>query len=242
MEIKLLSYNEKSLDLIYLACRQCYFDGWVGDIDISSIDKEEKNKLIKHVISSGHTSTLEHVCFSFAIKGISRACSHQLVRHRIGFSYSQQSQRYVGNNKGELGENERISTYVIPTKIKKNPEAIEIFNRFLEETERTYDKLKNLGISNEDSRFVLPNATKTNIVVTANCRSLLHFFEERCCSCAQWEIRELANKMLDICKDKLPEVFNDCGPKCYNLGYCNESSKRTCGKKPLKKDFLKEKI
>ena len=104
-----------------------------------------------------------------------------------------------------------------------------------------FDKIKELGIPNEDCRFVLPNASITRIVTTMNCRALINFFGERCCTCAQWEIRNLANEILKICKNTLPEVFNTIGPKCFKLGYCPENKKRSCGIRPHKSKFFGEK-
>ncbi|MCD6407688.1 FAD-dependent thymidylate synthase, partial [bacterium] len=180
---------------------------------------------------------LEHVKFTFGVEGVSRALTHQLVRHRIA-SYSQQSQRYV---KAENFE------YIIPPLIEKDEILKKEFLTIMEEIKETYNRIlkrfEEIGIkgekANQDARYILPNAAATKIVITMNARELLHFFRVRCCSRAQWEIRELAYKMLEICKEKLPSVFENAGPKCVFLGYCPEGEKFTCGRYPLKKDVIK---
>lgn len=234
MEVRLLEVTPNAKELIYATCRQCYYDGWVGSSYPMDASEKAKDALIKSVVASGHHSVIEHVYFSFAIDGVSRALTHQLVRHRIA-SYSQQSQRYVSND-GEFD----INNYVIPPSIKKNDIALEEFINTLRQIQYQYNQLKGFGIPSEDVRFLLPNAVKTRIVVTMNCSSLLHFFGVRCCDAAQWEIRKLANAMLVICKEKLPVVFENGGSKCISLGYCPEGKKRTCGKYPLKEKFLEK--
>ena len=250
MKIKLLSMTPNAKELIFTAARQCYSDGWVGDawqecgadkvqiVDLNDhhicTDKEIDN-LVKYLKESGHTSVLEHVKFTFAIDEISRACSHQLVRHRIA-SYSQASQRYVN-----LISDFSTDNYVTPPKIKKNKVAYGKYEGILSDIQNAYNELVDLGIEAEDARFVLPNATKTRIVVTMNCVALLHFFSLRSCSLAQWEIRDLSDKMLKICKNKLPVVFENAGSRCVSLGYCPESSKRSCGKYPIKSKIILDK-
>jgi thymidylate synthase (FAD) len=161
---------------------------------------------------------LSHLSYVFAVEGISRVCSHQLVRHRVA-SYSQQSQRYV--------EVERLSEYVVvPKTIQKR--GREAFDALVEEASRAYRRLIELGVPREDARFVLPNATETHLLVTMDGRSLLHFFGLRCCLRAQWEIRELADAMLLEVRRIEPELFRSAGPYCYQLGYCPEG-RFTCG-------------
>lgn len=237
MRVEMLEKTSNPLDLLYGAARQCYNKGSILDRykewDISDTKKEI---LVKKVINSGHLSVLEHVSISFIVDNVSRALTHQLVRHRTG-KYSQQSQRYAGLGEGK---NEGICPYVIPPKIKNNEKAAEIFENLHEKILEAYQDLYDLGVPAEDARFVLPNSIKSGIVMTMDLRNLLHFFGERCCSCSQWEIRRLAYKMLDICKREFPYVFNGKGPKCKTLGYCNEPSNRSCGKLPLKKDIFIE--
>ena len=225
IRVEILDVTNACDDLIYMAARQCYNEGSI--IDMSTYDSSDVAKLIKHCQNSGHHTVLEHAKVTFAIDGISRALSHQLVRHRIA-SYSQQSQRYAGIGEGG---------FVIPMTVRENPKAKMKFDLLLEDIGRCYKELIGLDIPAEDARMVLPNATITRIVVTMNFRALLHFFEERLCKCAQWEIRDLAKQMLKAVKD-YSIVFNEAGPKCERLGYCPESSKRWCGRKPLKKTFF----
>lgn len=174
-------------------------------------------KALAHVLASGHESVLEHWSATFAIEGISRACSHQLVRHRVA-SYSQQSQRYVNMDGFE---------YVMPESIE-NWNCVNEYEYIMGEIQHIYDHLVRMGVPEEDARYVLPNACCTNIVVTMNARELRHFFGERCCSRAQWEIREMAEKMLEQVRAVAPVLFEDVGPKCLRLGYCPEV--KGCGR------------
>ncbi len=237
INVQLLDVTKNAVSLIYSACRQCYSTKFAGDIYQSSQpDQEKKEKFIKKVLSSGHQSPLEHVKLTFAVEGVSRALTHQLVRHRIA-SYSQQSQRYV--NASGFG-------YIVPPSISKNKRMRQEFLDIMSKIQLSYDKLISLfeesdkkgEKANQDARFVLPQAAETKIVVSMNCRELLHFFQQRCCTRAQWEIRALADKMLTISKEVLPPVFLNSGAKCISLGYCPEGEKFTCGRYPLKKEFL----
>ncbi|WP_027186210.1 FAD-dependent thymidylate synthase [Desulfovibrio inopinatus] len=232
LDVRLLAETPDALSLIYAAFRQCYHAGFVGDmwpkLLSGEISQDKQAEFIEKVMQSGHDSPIEHVSFTFAISGVSRALTHQLVRHRIA-SYSQQSQRYV--DAGGFG-------YIMPPAIAGIPEAKEVFESFMAHAEETYGKLQELLAhrgkkSNEDARFVLPNAAGSKIVVTMNCRSLIHFFELRCCMRAQWEIRALADLMLKECRMALPVVFAVAGAKCERLRYCPENAAFTCGKYPL---------
>ena len=223
LQVSILSHTDKPLETIYKAARQCYSAGSVADMEPAS--REKMADLIRRCIRSGHTSVLEHVSFTFAISGVSRALSHQLVRHRMA-SYSQQSQRYV--KAGEL-------EYVCPPSLHESlSEEISYFFSSMTAAECAYRDMLAAGVPAEDARFILPNATATNIVMTMNCRALLHFFEERCCRKAQWEIHRLAMRMMDCMVDELPEVFNFAGPKCRRLGYCPED--KGCGMYPKKEN------
>ena len=164
---------------------------------------------------------LKHISFTFAISGISRACSHQLVRHRVA-SYSQQSQRYV--RLASLADEA-----VEPSTIEADPEADMVFKGFLRAAEYAYNRLLSLGVPEEDARFVLPNAAPTNIVVTMTGEALYHFFGLRCCNRAQAEIRELADRMLVLCRRVEPELFRRAGPYCFQKGYCEEGP-LSCGR------------
>lgn len=234
MKVELLEMSANPEEIIYASARQCYSEKDAYDIFIESkkLKKEKIEKFIKEIVKSGHESVLEHVKFTFSISGVSRALTHQLIRHRIA-SYSQQSQRYV---------NMENFNYIIPPSIKNDKSLLEIYQNAMDGVKDAYKKLikgfKELGlkgeVANQDARYILPNAVETKIIITMNCRELLHFFKVRCCMRAQWEIRELAYKMLQICKEKLPSVFEKSGAKCEFLGYCPEGKKFTCGKYPLK--------
>ena len=183
-------------------------------------------KSLKHALSAGHESVLEHLSFTFRIEGISRACSHQLVRHRLA-SYSQKSQRYVSEQDFE---------YILPPSISQNDTARALYEDCMKNLSSAYRALVDAGVPKEDARYVLPNACATDLIMTMNARELLHFFNLRCCSRAQWEIREMANQMLKLCKDCAPLIFENAGPSCKKLGYCPEV--KSCGKVPtLKKLF-----
>lgn len=160
---------------------------------------------------------MPHLCYTFSIEKISRACSHQLVRHRIA-SFSQQSQRYITVKR----LNERV---VIPPSI----ESQHVFDTLIEHASNSYQKLVENGTPKEDARFVLPNATETSLLMTMEGRSLLHFFGLRTCNRAQWEIKALADKMLELLREVEPKIFNTAGPYCYQLGYCPEG-RYSCGK------------
>jgi len=234
LNIKLIDVTDNAIAIIYSACRQCYSSKFAADIleeGLSKAGKEEE--FIRQVVASGHESPLEHVKFTFAIEGVSRALTHQLVRHRVA-SYSQQSQRYV---------KESDFDYIIPPSIEKDKLLKKQYIAVMLGIQQSYSALikafEKAGtkgeIANQDARFLLPQAAETKIMVTMNCRELLHFFKHRCCSRAQWEIRALANAMLKICKNKLPAVFSAGGAKCEYLGYCPEGEKFSCGRYPIKK-------
>lgn len=232
--VELLAHTPEPLSLVYAAFRQCYHAGFVADmwprLLSGEISREKQAEFVSSIIGSGHSSPVEHVSFTFALSGVSRALTHQLVRHRIA-SYSQQSQRYVDSSRFD---------YVLPPAVAANPAARERFEKFMDEVGAAYrDILKMLeadgreGSAREDARFVLPQAAASNIVVTMNCRALFNFFEHRCCTRAQWEIRTVARRMLELCRGVLPELFGRAGAKCERLGYCPEGEKFTCGRYPL---------
>lgn len=183
-------------------------------------------KIMKHCINSGHTSVTEFCDFTFHIEGISRVLSHQLVRHRLA-SYAQRSQRYCSED--GFG-------YILPLTIK-NKECAKIeYNKLMDKIAETYEYLQELGVPNEDARMVLPNACETVIEVKMNLRSLMHFMNERLCTCAQWEIRQLAQEMRREVIAKVPELEACLVPKCEKngkeFGACNESKSRSCGRHP----------
>ena len=184
-------------------------------------------KALDHALASGHESVLEHWSATFAIEGISRACSHQLVRHRLA-SYSQQSQRYVNMDGFDFVTPESISNA-----------SDDVYNEYLslmDALDKIYRSFVERGIPEEDARYILPNACCTNIVVTMNARALRHFLGMRLCVRAQKEIRELAERMLELLKEECPVLFEDIGPQCEQKGYCGEE--RTCGHMPAKNDII----
>jgi thymidylate synthase (FAD) len=233
--IELLAHTPDALELIYAAFRQCYHAGYVGEmwprLLSGELGREKQAEFVAQILESGHASPIEHVSFTFALSGVSRALTHQLVRHRLA-SYSQQSQRYVDASRFD---------YIMPPAIAKNATIQARFMRFMDEVGEAYRDIRTLleaegrtgAQANEDARFVLPQAAQTRIVVTMNCRALLHFFEQRCCMRAQWEIRAVANKMLDKCREALPEIFMLAGAKCERRKYCPEGTRFTCGRYPL---------
>ena len=162
---------------------------------------------------------MKHASFTFSISGVSRALTHQLVRHRMA-SYTQQSQRYVKVE--DLAE-----TAVKPKTVDGDAESL--FRGVMEHIQDAYGRLLSAGVPEEDARFILPNAAPTNIIVTMTAKHLLHFFGLRCCNRAQWEIRELADRMLKLVRSVDPEAFRKAGPNCYQLGYCPEGS-FSCGR------------
>lgn len=210
MNVKLIAHTPDPEKIVYAAAKTCYSKKTGTKLLEKPFDEKAK-KLVTNIVSRGHHSVIEHATFTFSIEGISRACSHQLVRHRIA-SFSQQSQRYVNLNK---------LPHVVPPTIEKNEDARKLFDDVIGEIRSAYQKLMELGIPKEDSRFVLPNATNTNLIVTMNARSLWHFFKLRCCLRAQWEIRKLAWLMLKEVKQIAPTIFKDAGPWCIG-GTCPE--------------------
>jgi thymidylate synthase (FAD) len=159
----------------------------------------EPGRFLKARVHEGHESLIEHASVTFEISGISRACSHQLVRHRLA-SYSQESQRYVDMSDPE---------FVIPPLVAENPEAMEIWKSFMAQVANTYHQLRQAGVRKEDARFMLPNAAATRIIATMNFRTLRHFFSVRCHKAAQWEISNLALEMLRQVHAIAPSVFGD---------------------------------
>ncbi|MFZ4454303.1 FAD-dependent thymidylate synthase [Salibacterium aidingense] len=156
-------------------------------------DGTDADRLMRMIVRSGHTSTLEHLSFTFAIEGVSRALLSQLTRHRVGFSFSVQSQRYV-----KFGSENKSGgmDYVMPDSVKGHPDAEDTFRQFMKEAQDYYDCLREDGISSEDARAVLPNATATNLVLTGNLRALLDFYgKRRKGRGGQHEITELAEAL-----------------------------------------------
>ena len=222
MQVKLMQYTPEPERTVAMAARLCY--SAVGAEELAEkMSPSQVEGLVRKIVDLGHLSTLEHVNFTFAVEGISRVLSHQLVRHRIA-SYSQQSQRYVGEHDFEA---------IVPPTIAARPEAAGKFAALMSQIRTAYEELTALGVPKEDARYVLANATETKVVITMNARTLLHFFSLRCCMRAQWEIRAMAEAMLKEARQAAPLLFAKAGPTCVSAGYCSEG-KMSCGRaKPL---------
>jgi len=217
MIVKLLSHSINALKTCAAAANGCYSKESSAEI-FENMDEIKAEKLLKKIIKLGHVSIIEHANFTFSISGVSRSLTHQLVRHRIA-SYSQQSQRYVKYDNID---------FVIPNSIKNNKKTHGKFVNYIKLASKIYRELVEMGVKSEDARFILPNATCTAITVTMNARELLHFFKLRTCTKAQWEIREMAEKMLIEVKKISPIIFENAGPKCISEKKCLES--KPCGR------------
>lgn len=242
MKVTLISHTPEPEKLVAVSGKLCYSSSDIESLREGLTDDKIKD-YIKMLVSIGHESVMEHVSFTFGIEGISRACSHQLVRHRIA-SYSQKSQRYVNENGFE---------FITPPAVHEVPEAETEYMKIISDITESYSKIAELlteyhknnlmndGIDEktalskarktaiEDARFILPNACETKIVVTMNVRSLFNFFRHRCCNRAQWEIRSVANEMLRLCLEVAPNIFCNAGASCIAEGRCPEG-KMSCGK------------
>jgi thymidylate synthase (FAD) len=212
LRVKLLRHTADSELLCGAAAATTVKSGRPSEI-LQKMDLDTAKRRIRQVTGYGHASVIEHASFTFSVEDVSRAMTHQLVRHRIA-SYTQQSQRYVTYD--------TIEKYVTPPSIVGNAEAKKVFDETLERISEAYRQLLKMTVPKEDARFILPNAAKTNIIVTMNARELRHFFNLRCCARAQWEIREVATEMLKQAKKAAPALFEDCGPTCVEVGYCPE--------------------
>ena len=222
--------------LIYTACRTCYSELDPQEIFrravAGEVDPAKQQKLIQGVIESGHGSTIEHIVFTFGISGVSRTLSHQLVRHRAGVAFDQQSQRYV-TFKG--------ASTMLPASIedaeRRRPRGLQ---GAVEGSMGVYGDLVAAGIPAEDARFVFPNATRTNLVMTTNLRALIHMSGLRLCTMAQWEIRRLFQLIRHEIFQVSPFLGSFLAPKCVALGYCDEMGNRDehCPIRPHKDNVL----
>ncbi len=217
MNVELLYHTPDPERAIATAARLCYAPVGAAEL-METMPEDRVRSVLATIMRSGHFSTLEHACYTFAVDGVSRALTHQLVRHRLA-SFNQQSQRYVKYTDG-------LET-IKPDTIANNEEANRVFDEVIAATKEGYQDLIELGIPAEDARYLLPNAAETKIVITMNARELTHFFEMRCCNRAQWEIRELAHRMLDLVRPTAPYIFMDAGAPCVH-GTCPEG-KMSCG-------------
>lgn len=219
IKCKLISHTPEPEKVVSIAAKLCYSKSDVDGLITGVLTGNDTEKFIDKLKGMGHESPLEHVSFTFAIEGVSRTLTHQLVRHRIA-SYSQKSQRYVSENDFE---------YIVPPSIA-NGAGVLLYDKLMKQIKQTYTLLVNMNIPKEDARYVLPNATETKIIVTMNARSLFNFFSLRCCTHAQWEIRQLANLMLIEVQKVAPILFKNAGASCKK-GYCPEGE-RSCGLAP----------
>lgn len=223
LKVVLLRHTPAPEETIALAAKLCYSKSSIEGLK-EKISQKDQSDFIEKLMAMGHESVLEHATFTFGIEGVSRVLLAQLTRHRIA-SFSVQSQRYVSYDKG-FG-------YIIPESIcSLGEDAVKQFSEQMETIEGWYiDWQKRLGTgekSNEDARFVLPNACETRIMVTMNARELRHFFSLRMCNRAQWEIRNMAEEMFRLCYETAPALFRNAGPACLR-GKCPEGEK-SCGK------------
>lgn len=250
LKVTLIEHTPNPEKVIAAAAKLCYSSSGIDSL-YDGLNDDKTQKFIAQLMSYGHASPIEHASFTFGIEGVSRSLLAQITRHRIA-SYSVKSQRYVGEND---------FTYVTPPEIEKIPEAKEYFGKTMSDIRTSYIKLAEIlkkghyekmlseGVPEkeaakraeksafEDARFVLPNACETKMVVTMNARSLFNFFNLRCCSRAQWEIRELATQMLKLCKEVAPVLFANAGPSCVN-GKCSEGT-MSCGRAGEMKEKFK---
>lgn len=250
LKVKLVSYTQEPEKLVAAAAKLCYSQLGADEI-MDDLSEDNISKFLNMLMDLGHQSPIEHCSFSFAVEGVSRTLTHQLVRHRIA-SYSQRSQRYVTEGQFQ---------YIVPPAINNNDKARKLYIETMENDQKAYDEIANIlksqyiedyikeGMSEkkansaaekraiEDARYVLPNACETKIMITMNARTLIHFFNVRCCTRAQWEIREMAELMLQEVKTAAPSIFKTAGPSCV-CGPCPEG-KMTCGKvKEMREKFL----
>ena len=230
MKVKLLNHTPEPDKMVAAAARICYDKE--GNIDniMENLTPEKVEKFLNRMMElKNHGTPFEHPTFTFGIEGISRSCSHQLVRHRIA-SYDQRSQRYTKAHQFD---------YVVPDKIAKDPAAVTVFRHAMEDAQKAYDLLvSKYDVHQEDARAVLPNACCTSLVMTMNLRSLYHFLELRTCARAQDEISTLAREILKLCKEVSPLLFKNAGPTCKSMGYCPEGH-MSCGAAPTLDELLK---
>lgn len=225
-KVKLIRYTPAPEELVAMAGKLCYSASDLDDLS-EGVAKKDQTKYLNRLADMGHFSPIEHASFTFGIEGVSRSLLAQITRHRIA-SFSVQSQRYVA-----LGDDETGFDYVVPPRIAAlGEEDAAEYRREMEQINLWYQAWrKKLGTgegSNEDARFVLPNAAATRMMVTMNARELLHFLSLRCCNRAQWEIRSVAWQMLDLAWQAAPALFGKAGPGCLH-GACPEGRK-SCGR------------
>ncbi|MGI6143805.1 MAG: FAD-dependent thymidylate synthase [bacterium] len=225
LKVTLINHTPEPEKTVAAAARLCYSPLGAAEI-MENLTPEKVDKFLAKLTQMGHFSPTEHVTFTFAIEGVSRALSHQLVRHRIA-SYSQKSQRYVA---------EDDFAYIVPPTIRENPGALAVYQEAMTKLREAYSQLAGI-VPKEDARYLLPNACETKLVATFNARSLHNFLRLRCCQRAQWEIRELAEKMLAEVRKVAPRLFALAGPSCEVEGVCYEGD-MSCGRAPLLQELV----
>lgn len=251
MKVTLIAHTGEPEKIIAAAAKLCYSDSSIDNL-LDGLDEDKSTKFIDMLSNIGHQSPIEHANFTFGIEGVSRSFLAQMTRHRIA-SFSVQSQRYV-----------KVSdfNFVIPPEIENIADAKECYLDAMKNAIIAYNKLADIleekhfisfienGIDEksakskaqkkaiEDARFVLPNSSETKMVVTMNARSLMNFFNIRCCNRAQWEIKAVADEMLRICCEIAPTLFKNAGPSCLK-GTCPEG-KMSCGRADTVRAFYKE--
>lgn len=218
MKVTLLQFTPDPERTVAMAARLCYSPRDLDQLE-SRLSNDEALRLVRMLKRMGHHSPLEHASFTVGVEGVSRALTHQLVRSRIA-SYSQQSQRYVEENRFEM---------VTPPSIRSNSDAEEIYRQAMKTARKAYRSLVELGIPSEDARYLLGQGFSSKIIVTMNARAWNHWFQLRCCSRAQWEIRALAYRILKELQAVAPSLFEESGPPCVSEGICREGH-MSCGR------------
>ncbi len=241
MKVQLIAHTPEPEKVVAAAAKLCYSNAQIDTL-LDGLTPEKSREFVQMLASLGHESPTEHASFTFAIEGVSRALLAQITRHRIA-SFSVQSQRYV---------NLKTPEFVTPPEIENDPDTLEEFNHSMEMAAENYQRVTQIlkeahkekfiaqGMDAkeanrkaekqalEDARFILPNACTTKMIVTMNTRSLNNFFRHRCCTRAQWEIRQLADEMLKLVCEVAPSLFVRSGPPCVS-GPCPEG-KMSCGR------------
>ena len=247
--VTLLAHTPNPEKTVASAAKLCYSSSTIGDL-YDGLTDEKAADFVEMLSEIGHESPIEHITFTFGIEGVSRSLLAQFTRHRLA-SYSVKSQRYVKEGNFE---------FITPPEIEKIPEAKASFLKAMEDDVKAYNELADIlyekhyadmiesGMEEkaaknaaekkaiEDARYVLPNACETKMIATLNARSLINFFHHRCCERAQWEIRDLACRMLMLVKDVAPTLFSKAGPRCVN-GPCPEG-RMSCGKMLEKREYF----
>ncbi|MBE6633563.1 MAG: FAD-dependent thymidylate synthase [Ruminococcaceae bacterium] len=222
MKVELIQYTKDPVNAIETAASTCYDSAAAG------------GRIMRHCYKSGHHSVLEFADFTFRISGVSRALTHQLVRHRVA-SFAQRSQRYCVEDGFE---------YVTPRSVEKSEEALALYKETVDAIRRAYSALTEMGVPAEDARMLLPNACCSEICVKMNLRELIHFCNERLCACAQWEIRAMTREMVRAVAEVAPELKDFLVPKCEKHApnsFCTETKSRSCGRHPLLSDLVDHK-